>query len=445
MTVFDNHLGLQRAEQLNQDCHCVSLNRQQLRKELLAQPNGEVLYQMIVDDRPHFISDVAVFVAESSLQKQRDIIAAIERVIAMPTYRQRVLAYAPKSAQFHPKARGVFLGYDFHLDESGPRLIEINSNAGGALINLLLSKAHNTCDNCPCQLNFPSSTSTVEQTFIDMFQAEWRLEGHLQALRNIAIVDENPQQQYMLPEFLLFKNLFAKHQINAVICDPAELTYRGGKLWHGETVIDLVYNRLTDFALEQPQQQTLLDAYLAGAVTVTPHPQNHALYADKRNLALLTDPEALQAIGVDAATQTILFGGIAKTILVNQDDAESLWQQRKQLFFKPAKGYGSKAAYRGDKLTHRVFGEIMQTDYVAQTLVQPSERQLQLGDQAIELKLDLRNYVYHGQIQSTCARLYQGQTTNFRTPGGGFAQVVVVPETIEPTEAIFTKNNHEFC
>ncbi|MDY0012274.1 MAG: hypothetical protein RBS40_05205 [Rhodocyclaceae bacterium] len=25
------------------------------------------------------------------------------------------------------------------------------------------------------------------------------------------------------------------------------------------------------------------------------------------------------------------------------------------------------------------------------------------------------------------ARLYQGQTTNFRTPGGGFAPVVVVP------------------
>jgi hypothetical protein len=25
------------------------------------------------------------------------------------------------------------------------------------------------------------------------------------------------------------------------------------------------------------------------------------------------------------------------------------------------------------------------------------------------------------------ARLYQGQTTNFRTPGGGFAQVLVVP------------------
>ena len=44
-----------------------------------------------------------------------------------------------------------------------------------------------------------------------------------------------------------------------------------------------------------------------------------------------------------------------------------------------------------------------------------------------DLKLDLRNYVYHGRVQLVSARLYQGQTTNFRTPGGGFAAVFSVP------------------
>jgi hypothetical protein len=39
------------------------------------------------------------------------------------------------------------------------------------------------------------------------------------------------------------------------------------------------------------------------------------------------------------------------------------------------------------------------------------------------LKFDLRNYVYDGEVQWVAARLYQGQTTNFRTPGGGFAPV----------------------
>jgi len=431
MTVFDNHLGLQRAKQLNRDCHCLSLDRRQLRRELAAQPHGDSLCRMICEERPHLISDAAVFVAEASLQKQSGIIAAIEQVIALPAYQQRVLAYAPPSARFQPKARGVFLGYDFHLDDEGPKLIEINTNAGGALINLLLAKAHNACESCPCQLDFPNSALDAEQAIIGMFQAEWRLEGRAQTLRNVAIVDAAPDRQYMLPEFLLFQNLFAKHGINALICDPGELEFRDGRLWHGQTVIDLVYNRLTDFALELPAQQALLQAYLAGAAVVTPHPRNHALYADKRNLAVLTDPVALQAMGVDNATQTVLLQGIAKTIRVEEQQADALWQQRKQLFFKPAKGYGSKAAYRGDKLTRRVFGEILQTDYVAQALVQPSERQLQIGDHAVELKLDLRHYVYQGQTQTVCARLYQGQTTNFRTPGGGFAQVVAVPQTTE--------------
>lgn len=41
------------------------------------------------------------------------------------------------------------------------------------------------------------------------------------------------------------------------------------------------------------------------------------------------------------------------------------------------------------------------------------------------MKADIRCYVYNGQIQLVAARLYQGQTTNFRTPGGGFAPVFV--------------------
>jgi len=40
------------------------------------------------------------------------------------------------------------------------------------------------------------------------------------------------------------------------------------------------------------------------------------------------------------------------------------------------------------------------------------------------MKLDIRNYTYDGKVQLVAARLYQGQTTNFRTAGGGFAPVV---------------------
>jgi hypothetical protein len=120
----------------------------------------------------------------------------------------------------------------------------------------------------------------------------------------------------------------------------------------------------------------------------------------------------------------VLQTGIARTELVSAMDADRLWAARRKLFFKPATGYGSKAAYRGDKLTQRVWGEIRAGTHVAQELVVPSERRI--GPES-NLKVDVRNYVYAGEVQLLAARLYQGQTTNLRTPGGGFAAVLTSP------------------
>jgi hypothetical protein len=38
--------------------------------------------------------------------------------------------------------------------------------------------------------------------------------------------------------------------------------------------------------------------------------------------------------------------------------------------------------------------------------------------------MDVRLYTYQGEILLAAARLYQGQTTNFRTEGGGFSPVL---------------------
>ena len=65
--------------------------------------------------------------------------------------------------------------------------------------------------------------------------------------------------------------------------------------------------------------------------------------------------------------------------------------------------------------------------YVAQALVPPSERLVTVDGVEKHLKLDLRAYTYQGQIQLLAARLYAGQTTNFRTPSGGFSPVAVLP------------------
>lgn len=55
----------------------------------------------------------------------------------------------------------------------------------------------------------------------------------------------------------------------------------------------------------------------------------------------------------------------------------------------------------------------------------PGERTISVGESEQVLKFDVRNDMYDGHVQSLAARLYQGQTTNFRTPGEGFAPVYV--------------------
>ncbi|MBI2750870.1 MAG: hypothetical protein HYX43_16505 [Burkholderiales bacterium] len=190
----------------------------------------------------------------------------------------------------------------------------------------------------------------------------------------------------------------------------------------------MVYNRLTDFTLSDPGHAALAQAYAEDRAAVTPHPRAHALRANKQHLVTLGQPAALQALGVCAADQQTLLATVPRCERVDAANAATLWAQRKQLFFKPLDGFGARAVYRGDKLTHKVWEQILQGDYIAQALVPPPVRALQVGDLATELKFDLRAYAYAGRVQLLAARTYSGQTTNFRTEGSGFAPVMWVPD-----------------
>jgi hypothetical protein len=321
------------------------------------------------------------------------------------------------------------MGYDFHIGATGPQLIEINTNAGGALLNTALARAQTVC----CQamdlaLNGYRNLATLEQDFVAMFRAEWQLQRGGQALRTIAIVDDDPVHQYLAPEFELFRQLFLRHGLHAVVADATALRYDNGQLWQGSTAIDMVYNRVTDFDLSDPSHTALAAAYASGAAVITPHPRAHALRANKQHLVTLGNPTALQALGVSLPDQRTLLASVPACETVTPDNAAALWERRRQLFFKPVAGFGARAVYRGDKLTKRVWDEILAGDYIAQALVAPSQRAVAVEKSShTQLKFDIRAYTYAGQVQLLAARTYSGQTTNFRTQGGGFAPVLLVP------------------
>lgn len=416
-------------ELLNQECFCLSLDKAALRASLNREFVTPELSAMVQERCPYLFASQPIFVPALQLRRMAQVLQAVESVVAMPAYRKLALTRAPAVAQLASNGPlGVFFGYDFHLTDGHLGLIEINTNAGGAMLNAVMARAHRAC--CADLGAMAPSLDEIEdfeKAMVEMFRHEWQLAGRDTPLKTIAIVDSSPQDQYLYPEFLLFQKLFQLHDIRAVIADPSELEWRDGALRHGSLVVDLVYNRLTDFYLEQPDSAALREAYLHEDVVLTPHPQAHALYADKRRLALLSDAVQLETLGVPHDIQKILLEHIPHTEIVRAVNEQRLWTARRSLFFKPVAGFGSRAAYRGDKLTKRVWQDILAGDYVAQAIVKPGDRSTGEVNLPVPMKFDLRAYAYNARVQWLSARVYQGQTTNFRTLGGGFAPVYTTP------------------
>jgi hypothetical protein len=367
----------------------------------------------LLADHAHLFADVALTISADQIAQMQAVIAAVEEVVQRPAWEQS--SYAKDSAL------GVFYGYDFHLNVQGAHLIEINTNAGGAFLNALLIASQRGADLS----GKPAAADNLEQIFLETFRNEWRLEHGNAPLKTIAIVDEQSETQYLYPEFLLAQNMFERAGIAAHIVAPSSLQPGADGLYVGTQKIDLIYNRLTDFSLQRYPH--IHSAWEQRHVVLTPNPVHYQRYADKRRLLQLADAAWLHSAGVSEGSMQALLRHVPPARLVREVDAESWWQERKNWFFKPVSGYGSKGAYRGDKLTRRVFDEVMQSgDYIAQQLAMPGE--CAVPDESGEvrsLKYDVRCYVYEGRIQLVAARLYQGQTTNFRTPGGGFAVVRV--------------------
>jgi hypothetical protein len=410
------------AAELNSSCFCITLDSERLHAALAREALDPDFVARHIRPREHLFSNVPLFHAARDLEAMTRAVGMIEAASRLPAYREAALARATDIARFDPGPRGVFMGYDFHLGPAGPKLIEVNTNAGGAFLNVLLARAQRAC--CPeveRALGL-SMMADFDAALIGMFRAEWKSQRGDVPLQRIAIVDDAPEEQYLYPEFLLAREAFRRNGIDAVIADPASLRHAEGRLWLGEAPVDLVYNRLVDFALALPEHVALRSAYLDGAVVVTPNPRHHALFADKRNLTLLSDRARMEGFGLDARLAAEA-ARIPRTVLVSAENDTELWETRKAWFFKPATGHGAKAVYRGDKLTRGVWQRIVAGAYVAQELTPPGERMIEIDAARQPRKADVRLYTYDGNVLLAAARLYQGQTTNFRTPGGGFAPV----------------------
>ncbi|TWI11500.1 hypothetical protein IP93_01396 [Lysobacter ruishenii] len=404
---------------LNQGCRCEVADVESVRNTILAAIPATKGADPTL--RAHLFSPYALFVDRPALELMGAVARTVFEVADNARYVERALANAPAIARHDLGSTGGILGLDFHLTTAGPRLIEINTNPGGLLLNALLLDAVKSC----APLAWIPWTSGADAralaiaAWLDDLQAQLgRMPGRL------ALVDVAPCDQFLHPEFELYATGFRERNVDTVILDPSELVVDGSRLRDTAGGIDAIYNRLTDFALASPECAPLAAAYLDRQVALTPHPRAHAVFADKRNLEILGDAALLESWGVNADTASLLAGTIPRTQEMKPHDRDTFWRDRGRYFFKPAAGYGSRGSYRGDKLTRKTWEAMAAIPYVAQEVAPPGTRILHDG---VTFKADVRCFASERGVILFSARLYQGQTTNMRTPGGGFATVLTTP------------------
>src|SRR5215831_6103274 len=126
--------SLDLAETFNRECDCNVTDLPMIQEHLDGVLESD---QSILETHPHLFSATPVFLQRAHVEEMRRVIEAIETISQRPSYRQIVLAEAPPIANVDPRAAGVFMGFDFHITADGPKLIEINTNAGGAFLNML--------------------------------------------------------------------------------------------------------------------------------------------------------------------------------------------------------------------------------------------------------------------------------------------------------------------
>jgi hypothetical protein len=112
------------ADTLNLGCMCRTLQPERLQAQLETDVSLTGMASQLAHSHPLLFSNSAVFLDPAIHATLERAVAAIERVIALPGYREQALAAAPVIAHHAFGPAGVFMGYDFHIARDAPALLQ---------------------------------------------------------------------------------------------------------------------------------------------------------------------------------------------------------------------------------------------------------------------------------------------------------------------------------
>ncbi len=319
-----------------------------------------------------------------------------------PAYLAGLRDDLPAAAGIQPETPSVLMGYDFHLTPDGPRLIEINNNAGGLYIGdgrwlpqPELSEWHEPLTARLCH----------------MFPAGWR---------HIAIMDEDVTRQYMYPEILAYAELLKHEGRKVFVVSPGDIGIRSDGLYVEDVRLDAIYNRHTDFYLERPDLVHIRKAYEENLVQLNPHPRSYALLGDKGRMVDWWTKGFLDTF-LPREEVRFIRNIVPESRRMQGLDRDRVWQERKRWVFKPAARHGGKGVLLGRAMSRKRFEMLDTVQTILQRYVSPSR--VKLGK--TEFKFDIRLCTCGGQLVALAGRVWQGQVTNFRTEGSGWTPISI--------------------
>ncbi|MDX8405374.1 MAG: hypothetical protein R8K50_04405 [Mariprofundus sp.] len=319
-----------------------------------------------------------------------------------PAYLAALDSALPAAARIATDWPSVLMGFDFHLTPDGPKLIEINNNAGGLYIGDKRWLPQ------PMHHQMPGS---LDQRLLAMFPTHWK---------SIAIMDEDVSGQYMYPEMCAYAELLRGGGHQACVVSPEDLQLESDGLYVQGQRIDAIYNRHTDFYLMGEELSHIHSAYQAGLVVINPHPRSYALIGDKTRMVDWWRSGLLESC-IDKDQVSLIRSVTPETHKMSELDPAVMWAERKQWVFKPAARHGGKGVVLGKGMSRKRFESLDVSDTIVQQLVPASEIELE----SRRMKLDIRLYMHGEELIALAGRAWRGQLTNFREAGSGWVSLSI--------------------
>lgn len=348
-------------------------------------------------------SEQPVQVSSQDMQQMLAFARTVFHLKSNRSYVTQLSASLPDTAHLNTGYASILMGYDFHLTAEGPRLIEINNNAGGLFIGN---------GRWLPQLNEAGESEELAERLLSMFPNHWQ---------TIAIMDADIEQQFMYPEMQAYAELLRGQGRIVFLVSPEQIHADPTGLYCEGKRLDAIYNRHTDFYLQSEALRPIHEAYMTGQVELNPHPRSYALIGDKARMVNWWKPGWLEEVA-DSSDIELIRQVTPETHHLRDMDEETLWQDRNNWVLKPAARHGGKGVVLGRSVSRKRFYDMDRADTIAQWFVAPS--MVEINEQ--EMKLDIRLYMHGEKLIALAGRVWRGQVTNFREAGSGWVSIQVV-------------------